>query len=50
MQRTYSEMFFTEKFFASVANRKEIRGVAPFNCQTTWILEDALAPIRAISY
>jgi len=45
----YSDVFLTEKFFASVANRREIRGVAPLNCQTAWIPEDALALIRAIS-
>jgi hypothetical protein len=45
----YSDVFLTERFFASVANRREIRGVAPLNCQTAWIPEDALALIRAIS-
>jgi hypothetical protein len=44
-----SDIFLTEKFFASVANRREIRGVAPLNCQTAWIPEDALALIWAIS-
>jgi hypothetical protein len=44
----YSDVFLTEKFFASVANCREIRGVAPLNCQTAWIPEDALALIQAV--
>jgi hypothetical protein len=44
----YCDVFLTERFFASMTNRREILAVAPINCRVAYIPDDALALIRAL--
>jgi len=45
----YCDAYLTERFFATLTNRREIRKVAPLHCQVAWNASDALSLIQAIS-
>ncbi len=45
----YCDVYLTERFFAALTSSREIRSVAPLNCQVASNTSDALALIQALS-
>lgn len=45
----YCDLYLTERSFEEMARRRDIRSVAPVQCQVSWIPAEALSLLRAIT-
>ena len=45
----YCDLYLTERSFQEMTTRKDIRSVAPVQCQVAWIPDEALSLLRAIT-
>jgi hypothetical protein len=44
----YCDLFLTERSFASIANNKDVRAVAPLTCRVEWKPEDVLSALQSL--